>query len=132
MSLWLWPWSWCVRAVWCGTLKTVVCRFKTTLCARSRRPRVCLHHAHMLMLKHMCAWCRCTRGRFERTHRDVLNLHTGAGGRVIVSSAHQNLPTLGYHVLQRFTKETLGYFLFSSWRISREQHVPDPPIIRFT
>ena len=32
----------------------------------SKRPRVCRHHAHML--KHMCAWCRCTRGRFGRTH----------------------------------------------------------------
>ena len=44
---------------------------------------------------------------------------------VIVSSAYQNLPTLGYHVLQRFTKETLGSFPFSSLRIGREQHVPD-------
>ena len=45
---------------------------------------------------------------------------------VIVSSAYQNLPTYGYHVLQRFTKETFGSFLFSSVRIDWEQHVPDP------
>ena len=25
----------------------------------------------------MCAWCRYTRERFERTHGDVLNAHTG-------------------------------------------------------
>ena len=32
------------------------------------------------MLKHMCAWCRYTRGRFERTHGDALNGHTGGRG----------------------------------------------------
>ena len=32
---------------------------------RSKRPRVYRHHVHML--KHMCAWCRYTRGRFEWT-----------------------------------------------------------------
>ena len=36
------------------------------------------------MLKHMCAWCRYTRGRFEWTH---------GGQGVITSSAYQNLPT---------------------------------------
>ena len=36
-----------------------------------------------------------------------------------------NLPTYGYHVLQRFTKETFGSFPFSSWRIDCEQRVPD-------
>ena len=29
------------------------------------------------MLKHMCAWCRYTRGRFERTHGHVLSRYTG-------------------------------------------------------
>ena len=29
------------------------------------------------MLKHVCALCRHTQGRFERTHGDVLNGHTG-------------------------------------------------------
>ena len=28
------------------------------------------------MLKHVCAWCRYKRGRFERTHGDVLSGHT--------------------------------------------------------
>ena len=35
-------------------------------CVNAKRPRVYRHHAHML--KHMCAWCRHTRGRFECTH----------------------------------------------------------------
>ena len=47
------------------------------------------------------------------------------GAGVIASSAYQNLPTYGYHALQRFTEETFGSFPFSSLRIDREQHVPD-------
>ena len=43
--------------------------FKTSPCVRSKGPRVYRHHAHML--KHMCAWCWHTRGRFECTHGDV-------------------------------------------------------------
>ena len=48
-----------------ATLKTTG-PSKTYPCVRSKRPRVCRHHTHML--KHMCAWCWHTRGRFERTH----------------------------------------------------------------
>ena len=70
--------------------------------------------------------CRYTRGRFERTHGDVRRGKGEEGaGVVIVSPAYQNLPTYGYHVLQRFTEETFGSFPFSSLRIDREQHVPD-------
>ena len=66
----------------------------------------------------------------------VSNVHTGTfwsdtrreGGRgeeeVIVSSAYQNLPRWGFHVLQRFITETLGSLPFPSFRIDREQHVP--------
>ena len=63
----------CVRCVcvWCETLEK-------PQRVRSKRPRVYRHHAHML--KHMCAWCRQTRGRFERTHE----LH-GRWGEVVVS-----------------------------------------------
>ena len=43
--------SWCVCAMWCGTLKTPPC-------IRSKRPRVCRHHAH----------------------GDVLNVYTGTFG----------------------------------------------------
>ena len=52
-----------------------VCGFKTTPCVRSNRLRVHRHHAYMF--QHMCAWCRHTRGRFERTHGHVLSGHTG-------------------------------------------------------
>ena len=43
-----------------------VCRFKTSSCVGSKRPRVHRHHAHMCF--NMYAWCRYTRGRFESTH----------------------------------------------------------------
>ena len=36
------------------------------------------HTHHVALHLHvMCAWCRYTRGRFERTHGHVLNGHTG-------------------------------------------------------
>ena len=54
---------------------SAVCPFKTCPCVRSKRPRLCRHHAHMCF--NMCAWCRYTRRRFERTHGDVLSGHTG-------------------------------------------------------
>ena len=95
-----------------------------------------------------------TSARGAGTHGGVLNLHTGTflnvhtpslpssnaphthakkkrdknegeQEEVTVSSAYQNLPTYGYHVIQRFTTETIGCYPLSSLRISREQHVPD-------
>ena len=45
-----------------------VCTFNTSPCMPAPR-------AHLL--KHMCAWCQHTLGRFERTHGDVLSGHTG-------------------------------------------------------
>ena len=62
-------WCVCVCFVWCGVWRDLA-RGKNPPCVDSKRPRVYRHHAHML--KHMCAWCRNTRGRFERTHGDVL------------------------------------------------------------
>ena len=44
-----------------------VCEFKTS-------PFVPAPRAHMF--QHVCAWCRYTLGRFERTHGDVLSGHT--------------------------------------------------------
>ena len=54
--------------VWCGVArwKNGVSPDKMPPCVRSKRPRVYRHHAHML--KHMCAWCRCTRGAFWTCH----------------------------------------------------------------
>ena len=72
----------------------------------------------------------CTRG--AGIHGDVLNVHaevffesTHGKQEVIISSAYHNLPTYGYHVLQKFTKETFGSFPNSVLRIDREQHVSD-------
>ena len=45
-----------------------VCTLKTSPCMPAQR-------AHMF--QHECAWWRYTRGRFERTHGDVLSGHTG-------------------------------------------------------
>ena len=56
-----------VCAVWCGTLKNPVCRFKTPRCVHSKTsPCMQAQHAHMLFS--MWAWCWHTRGRFECTH----------------------------------------------------------------
>ena len=52
-----------------------VCRFKTSPCVRSKRPRVYGHHAYMI--QQMFAWCRHTRGRFECTHGGVLEAKYG-------------------------------------------------------
>ena len=49
-----------------SSLLPAVCPFKTSPCVRSKRPRVCRHHAHML--KNVSAWCWYTRGRSEWTH----------------------------------------------------------------
>ena len=43
------------------------CRSKTLPCVRAKR-------AHVFNMR---AFCRNTRNRFEPTHGDVLNLHTG-------------------------------------------------------
>ena len=94
----------CVRCgvVWCGVVCGVT-RWKTP-CVHQKRPR----------------GCRYTRRRFERTH--------GKGG-VIVSSAHQNLPTKGYHVPQRFIQQRNSWMLpIFSLRIGREQHVAESSI----
>ena len=57
-----------------------LCRFKTPPCVGSKRIRVYRQNARMLNTR---AFCRYTRMRFEPTHGDVLNLHTGRweGGR---------------------------------------------------
>ena len=57
-----------VWRVWCGTLNTHVCSFKTPPCEHSKRPRVYRQQVHMFYL--------CGRG--AGTHGDVLNVHTEA------------------------------------------------------
>ena len=93
-------------------------------CVRSKRRRV--YRQHLYMCKLMWVWYRYTRGRFERTDGE----REGEG--VIVSSAYQNLPTSGYHVLHRFNTETLGSFPLSVWEYVENNTLQSPPIIRFT
>ena len=47
----------------------------TPSCVESKRPRVYRHHVHMSQSMWTCCWY--TRGRFESTHGDVLELHKG-------------------------------------------------------
>ena len=81
----------------CGFKNASVCTFKKRpLCVRSKRPCVYVQNVPVCTGTTRTCVSTCARG-------DVLQVHKG----VIASSAYQNLPTYGYHVLQRFTKETL-------------------------
>ena len=86
-------------------------------CVRSKRLRVYRHHAHMCL--NMCAWCRHTRGRFERTHGGVLNLHTGVTQRHTQKQTHaqthrhtENTPHAGHtqDKKQRFSDNKSSFF----------------------
>ena len=79
----------CCCCCGCDTLKNLVCPSKTSLCGRSKRPRVCQHHAHTCF--NMCAWCRHARRHFGRTHGDVLDGHTGVlNGHTTPPQHHDN------------------------------------------
>ena len=56
----------------------------------------------------MCAWCRYTRGRFERTHGDVLNPHTGSRGSwsVLLTKICPRTETSGWSIAL-FSKHNL-------------------------
>ena len=96
----------CVWCVCCGTLKKrgkPVFGFKKRL--RAYIQNVSVNAGTTRACVETCARGAGTHGDvFERTHGDVLNPHGEQG--VIVSSAYQNLPTYGYHVLQRFIVRT--------------------------
>ena len=138
VSLWSWCcwWSWCVFGVCvrvclcvfvcCGTLKNVenpCVDSKTPPCVQSKRPGVCRHHAYML--KHMCAWCRYTRRRVERTHEGTFWTDTRWAKGVFVSSAYQHLPTCGHHLALEVLQRNPWISPIFSLRTSREQHVAD-------
>ena len=65
-----------------------VCTFKTS-------PFVPAPRAHMF--QHVCAWCRYTRGRFERTHGDVLSGHTGVSACHTLTHTHINTHNTTQH-----------------------------------
>ena len=116
-------WSWCVRAVWCGTLKTPVCTFKTSPCVPAPR-------AHAF--QHTC-------GRGAGTHGDVLNVHTGgrfershgereeAGQRDTPTHTHQHphAATTNTHNAQHTTQNTQGVITSSAYQnlLTRGQHL---------
>ena len=127
-------WCVCVRFGVC----CVVCDTLKIQCVHSTRPRVYVqkrsrvyrHHAQTCF--NMCAWCQHTQGRVEWTHGRrrgvgkcrrqsrfssvkqafVTSLSTLTGCSVHLFSpifcTPKICPHTGYHVLQRFTKETLG------------------------
>ena len=76
------------------------------------------------LVVNMCARCRHSRGRFDRTQGYVLSGH-GEGRE---SSSVLLTKVCPHRVITCFRgspKETLGSNPFSSLRIGREQHVPD-------
>ena len=105
---WLCTWSW--WSVRCGTLRNPVCPHKTPPCVRSKRPRVHRHHAHMCF--NMCAWCRYTRGRIERTHGGVLSGHTESSPVLLTKKSPRTVLTCTREVHQKERKNLTHFFEF--------------------
>ena len=130
--------SCCCGVLWCVMLCCVLCcgvcgacPLNTSPCVHSTRPPcVRAPRAHVL---YMWTCCRYTRRCFECTEGHVLSGHTGTFrfigktsgftflehlNRMLGSPLIANFlltkicPHVDYHVLQRFTKETLGSYLF--------------------
>ena len=99
----------------------VVWHAENPVCRLKKRFHVCIQNVPVYAGTTRTCFSTCARG--AGIHGDVLNPHTGRQG-VIVSSAYQNLPTYGHHVLQRFNREPWILHNFSL-AIDREQHVPD-------
>ena len=100
----------CARGVvWCDTLKIT--------CVRPKRPHV--NRPYARMLKHIRAWCQYTRGRFGRTHGDVLEGYTMGSGEKGSSSI------LLTKICPRRVMCFRGTSLLFGLRMGREQHVPD-------
>ena len=96
-----------------------VCAFKTFPC----EPTTCPH------VQNMWASCRYTRERFERTHGDVLNAHTGGGRETKGRGGHRQFyipkiwPRRVITCFRGSPTETFGSI--QGLRTSREQHFPD-------
>ena len=80
----------CSDCVWCVCVLLFVC---VVVVRHAEKPRVCIHNVPVCTFKtfpcvlatcphvlYMWACCRYTRERFERTHGDVMNTHTGGRG----------------------------------------------------
>ena len=127
-----------LSCVVCDSLKKkTLCPLNASPCVRSKRPRLYGHHAHTF--QHVCAWCGHKWRRFERAHGDVFSSVKTSDfltflerlKRMLGSSLIDNFlfsmndPHMGYHVLQRFTKETLESLPILSLTIGRTRNVPD-------
>ena len=106
----------CVFVVlWCTRWKTRV-YVQTSPCV----PAPCAH----VFEKHMCAWCRYIRWRFERTHGGL----GGSSPVLLTISCPRKVTTWP----QRFTKETRGSSHYQGWEQVENNNFSVPPIIRFT
>ena len=104
---------WCgVCAVWC----VVVCDTLKNPCVHSTRPRVYVQYVSVCTGTTCKRVSTCSRG--AGIHGDVLNVHTegvlyiqrgGRGSSLVLLT--KICPHMGYHVLQKFTKETLGSYI---------------------
>ena len=112
VSLWSWCcwWSWCVCVCLC-VLRHAEKTWKNRVWIQ-KRLRVYIQNVPVCTgTTHTCV-STCARG--AGTHGDVLNVHGHGAQGVIASSAYQNLPTYGFHGLQRCTKETFAIFKFEN------------------
>ena len=127
-------WSWCVRVV-CGTLKTP-CELQNVPVCTGTTPAWNVHTGGVLNVH----TGRCVCGRGEGRGRRVSVTHQQHTQRTTNKRTTHNTEHAKWHRQfrfpkfahvrlsldpQRFTKETLGSYTFSCWRIDREQHVPD-------
>ena len=71
---------------------------KITCFTGEQRLHVCVQNVPVCtaprahMFQHVCAWCRYTKKRFERTHGDVWNLHTGVSACQAASHTDTTTP----------------------------------------
>ena len=128
-------------SVWCVSKQHVpVCTFKTCPCVPAPRAHM-FQHVRVVPAYTGVFWTH-TRGRVEWTHGVVLSGHTwsvfigktsvffhfssiltGCWVHLIANFLLTKIcPHTGYHVLQRFTKETLGSSPIL--RMGRGQHIP--------
>ena len=84
----------CVWCIWCVCVVCVVC-VRCGVCG------VCgaAWHAEKKPCEHLRAFCWYTRRRFERTHKDVSNLHTGGLSLLSFSLSSSSLAPFSSFVL---------------------------------
>ena len=134
-------WSWCVRAVWCGTLKNPVCTFKTSPCVPAPRPNVVLHTKRGVG-RGGGGWREDQRDTPTPTPNTHTHTNTDANTHTLHTNNTRNaqrtneqhttrkvsspvLLTKSSHLVpETFTNETVGSYTFSVF--------PIHPIIRFT